>query len=261
MSDEMKRLIQGLESRLTEVERRRMKPPTDGEPGEPGEPGPPGPPGLRGTTAQRNTMFPLPTTAAQAAALANQQVRFFNETLGWEESYYAALGTPGLTVRSLRVDIPAGWYATGESTRIRASLRAHQPIDEGVEVATLMLDEKVGPGTVVGGTVRPNEAGRYLLDYRVLLSGGAFPGVVAFSLSGDGTGGNRYYPDTPFVLRTGEMLSVGASVVVHLWPNDTMNIIVIPDAAVTGSPLIRGVSWGSATFLGLTYLGPLLQGD
>lgn len=246
--------LRALRLDITELQRARRG-------GGGGTPGPPGPPGLRGTTAQRDALFPPPSTDAQRAALANQQVRFFNETLGWEQSYYAALGTPGLSVRGLQVDVPAGWYATGGSTRIRASLRAPQPIDEAAEVAALMLDEKVGSGTVVSGTVRPNEAGRYLLDYRVLMSGGAFPGTVAFSLSGDGGGGNRYYPDTPFVLRTGEMLSVSASTVVHLWPNDTLNIIVIPDSAPTGSPTLRGVAWGSATFLGLNYIGPLLQGN
>jgi hypothetical protein len=68
---------------------------------------------LRGTTGDRDQFFGTPSTAAAQAALANQKVKWFNTDLGWDESYYAPVGTTGLTARGLESVVPAGWYPIG----------------------------------------------------------------------------------------------------------------------------------------------------
>lgn len=66
-----------------------------------------------GTTAQRNALYPVPTTDAQRAALANALPVWFNTDLGWMESYYADTGLAGLTAPGLVTGSGAGWYPTG----------------------------------------------------------------------------------------------------------------------------------------------------
>lgn len=61
-----------------------------------------------GTTAVRNTMYPLPTTIAAQATLANKVVTFYNTTTKMFETYYAKTGTAGLTVPG--VAGASGWY-------------------------------------------------------------------------------------------------------------------------------------------------------
>lgn len=73
---------------------------------------------IRGTTAERDAFYDTPTTDAQRVALANQRVAWFNTDLGWEESYYATTGTPGLTARGLVTGTAPGWYPTGTGPRL-----------------------------------------------------------------------------------------------------------------------------------------------
>lgn len=68
---------------------------------------------LRGTTAQRDAAYGVPTTDAERVALANLRVNYFNVELGWEESYYAVTGLSGLTARGLVAGTVSGWYPTG----------------------------------------------------------------------------------------------------------------------------------------------------
>ena len=72
-----------------------------------------GAPPTQGPKSLRDALFGVPSTVAQQAALANRQVVWFNTEFGWQESYYAALGTTGLTVTSLEQDFSSGWYPTG----------------------------------------------------------------------------------------------------------------------------------------------------
>lgn len=66
-----------------------------------------------GTTAERNLVFPLPTTDANRKILADKQVVWFNTEKGWAETYYdldtvTAAGVPGLIA-----GVAPGWYPTG----------------------------------------------------------------------------------------------------------------------------------------------------
>lgn len=64
----------------------------------------------KGTPAQRDALYPPPTTAATRAALANSQPLWFNTSKGWTEMYYAVTGTAGLTVRGVWSGNTPGWY-------------------------------------------------------------------------------------------------------------------------------------------------------
>lgn len=80
-----------------------------------------------GTTTERNAMFGTVTTDAQIVALANKQVRFYNTTEGWWESYYSPAKN-GLTATSLIGGNAAGWYPDAGS-----DLRAHCGIQSGFQ--------------------------------------------------------------------------------------------------------------------------------
>jgi microcystin-dependent protein len=67
----------------------------------------------RGTTAERDNIFGVPTTDPQRVALANRKIVWFNTDTGWEEMYYAATGKAGLTAIGLVAQATSGWYPTG----------------------------------------------------------------------------------------------------------------------------------------------------
>lgn len=67
----------------------------------------------RGTTAERDNLFGVPSTDPQRVALANRKIIWFNTDTGWEESYYATTGKPGLTAIGLVAQATSGWYPTG----------------------------------------------------------------------------------------------------------------------------------------------------
>jgi microcystin-dependent protein len=67
----------------------------------------------RGTTAERDTIFGVPSTDPTRVALANRKIVWFNTDWGWEESYYATTGKPGLTALGLVSQASSGWYPTG----------------------------------------------------------------------------------------------------------------------------------------------------
>lgn len=68
----------------------------------------------KGTTAQRDGFYGVPTTDAQRVTLANGKPIWYNTEMDWEESYYAPNNLSGLTVKGLKVspNAPAGWYPT-----------------------------------------------------------------------------------------------------------------------------------------------------
>lgn len=69
----------------------------------------------RGTTAERDAYFGVPSTDAQRAALHNKQVRWFNTTTQRTESYYALNSISGLTSPGVRTGASSGWYPVAGS--------------------------------------------------------------------------------------------------------------------------------------------------
>lgn len=67
-----------------------------------------------GTPAERDARYGVPATTAERVALANKQVVWFNTVKGWDESFYVATGSAGLTARGLIAGTADGWYPVGE---------------------------------------------------------------------------------------------------------------------------------------------------
>lgn len=77
-----------------------------------------------GTNAERTVIFGNPTTDAAISALANKQVRFYNKTKGWWESYYSPPRT-GMEVTPLIDGNPAGWYPdAGSDIRVSRGIQS-----------------------------------------------------------------------------------------------------------------------------------------
>jgi hypothetical protein len=86
------------------------------------------PPQTRGTIAQRDALFGVPTTDAQKSALANERPTWYHTDKGWTEGYYAVTGTTGLTVPGLLAGNTSGWYPIAGS-----GLRAHRGKTNGFQ--------------------------------------------------------------------------------------------------------------------------------
>lgn len=140
----------------------------------------------RGTTAERDFLYPAPTTDAEKAALANRKVRWYNTELGWEESYYAPTGLTGLTAQGLIAGTPEGWYPIGEGPYITLEPTTAFQASAGNYVMNWHngnLKRKGGsawftPGS--NGFVQVHKPGRYDISVWTLLANGA--GTANFHL-------------------------------------------------------------------------------
>lgn len=80
----------------------------------------------RGSSGERDTIWGVPTTPEERAALADRQVAWYNTDWGWEEMYLVPLTDPviGLTTRVLLAGTEPGWYPTGTGPFWRGSPNA-----------------------------------------------------------------------------------------------------------------------------------------
>lgn len=93
-----------------------------------------------GTTADRALIYGVPTSDADVVALANRQVRYYNTTEGWWESYYSTTKT-GLTAKNLIGGNAVGWYPESGS-----DIRAHCGIQNSFQrvEATTTIEPVMG---------------------------------------------------------------------------------------------------------------------
>lgn len=145
-----------------------------------------------GTNSERTAIFGSPTTDSAISALANKQVRYYNKTRGWWESYYSAPRT-GLEVTPLIAGNPAGWYPDAGSD-IRASRgiqSGFQRIDSGatleVEMGDLLLNTKtLFTKATKTGIILPF-GGFYRIFASAYMSGGVSSNIVAYVSLTSGT--------------------------------------------------------------------------
>lgn len=78
----------------------------------------------RGSSVERDIKFGVPATLAERVALANQQVTWYNTTLGWYERYYEVSLTSGLNVIGLVVGATPGWYPISDGPLIELNALA-----------------------------------------------------------------------------------------------------------------------------------------
>lgn len=107
----------------------------------------------RGSTAERDALYPAPTTDAARAALANRLVEWFNTDKGMTEVYYATTGTAGLTAKGLAVGHAPGWYpAAGSLIWGTCTMLSDQPVASGEVRVNLNTGDLVG-GITTGSNV------------------------------------------------------------------------------------------------------------
>lgn len=100
-----------------------------GDIGPTGDIGPQGPAGvIGGTTTERDARFGVPADDVARVALANQRVNWYNQDLGWIESYYTVTGLAGLTARGLMAGTASGWYPIGYGPEAKLIASASQSV-------------------------------------------------------------------------------------------------------------------------------------
>jgi len=140
----------------------------------------------RGTTAERDALWGVPSTDAEHIALANMMVNWFNTDLGWTESYYVAAGSAGLTVPGLAAGAFSGWYPTGRGPVISLLPSAAQSITSGMTFAnwappgTGRSWRRGGAGyfTYASGLITCVKAGRYSVDLSLSCQNGSGSGAA-----------------------------------------------------------------------------------
>lgn len=130
-----------------------------------------------GTSARRDEYWGIPATLAEQVELANRRPLWFDIDGGYELSYYAPAGAPGLTAPGLVAGAPAGWYPTSRgpwwvshpSAAVAASPATYVTGWNSVRTSPGGADAFFWNGTV-GGV---NLAGYYNVDVRMCLQNGS----------------------------------------------------------------------------------------
>lgn len=206
----------------------------------------------RGTTAQRDALYPLPSTDAERAALANRLIEWFNTDKGYDEIYYATTGLAGLTVRGLISPHPSGWYPKAGTAMFATVKRGvDQSAAAGAETIisydTLMASENF-PVTLPNQKLRIPIGGKY---------------EIAAAATAQQTGGN-YLNLYLSIGGTNQRLESGA-VFPHTnaWSRADLNSSVWTIAAGTDvwTPTVcssAGVIAGGSPYFTIKYLAPPL---
>lgn len=130
----------------------------------------------RGSTAERDVLYGVPTATADQVALANRNIVWFNTDKGWSETYFSPAAA-GLTARALIAGNPAGWYPLAGThmvaTRIKNNGFQSVPAGSAVLPTLTIWLNNVGGFTVFGtsGMAAPI-GGYYEVTSGVYWSGG-----------------------------------------------------------------------------------------
>jgi len=218
----------------------------------------------RGTTAQRDAVFGVPTTDSERVALANIEPTWFNTEKGYEEAYYTLASLPGLTVRGLASpgsgygDPTSGWYPAARTlaymTRIKNN--SFQPAAGGsITLPTLLSPAyaHVGGLFTTSGTagIAPTIAGLFDITSSMYWSGG---GAMAYVITGARyTGGSEISTHRMYGPGADTQHGVAADAV-YCWAGQSIEIFGLPAAAHN----IYGDGINRRTFLTVKYAGPPL---
>ena len=100
----------------------------------------------KGTSAQRDGFYGVPTTDAQRVALANSVPIWFNTEKHCEETYLVPNTLSGITVKALDPGAPAGWYPlSGLLPFGNATQTSDQTVSSG-DVAVVSIKRRVVGG-------------------------------------------------------------------------------------------------------------------
>ena len=203
----------------------------------------------RGTTAQRNTHWGTPGTAAARVALANKGARWFNLDLGYEEQYFSGTADAGM---SPLVSTPsAGWYPSG--VRMKPFVLVDKTIAQSTASGNATLTLAATAAYDIYGMYNPAQntrltapiGGLYRCTYRVRTNSATLPLAVAAYRNGTvyarGSGSAA--------AMTGGASSVSETFTVFMSAGQYLELVV----SSTGvTPIILG----GETFFELEYIGP-----
>jgi microcystin-dependent protein len=220
----------------------------------------------RGTTAERDALYPAPSTVAQQVALANQKVIWFNTDLGWEESYYAVTLSSGLTALGLITGAPAGWYPTGKGPYIQV---------DGLALTTVALNSYIGNwGNQVrkGGsswftltnadTIDVFKYGRYDLKFWTIQGGGTNTADYVLAVTeADGTTIYRGGSGGAFTRDTGFQTRPNLEMYDTIIPPGKKVRVKLQSGTLTGPIDVHTSSTGIRGRLFVRYVGPPLVTD
>jgi microcystin-dependent protein len=143
----------------------------------------------QGSTALRDSIYPIPTDAATQASLANRMISWFNTDKGYFEIYYATTGTAGLTAKGLAAGFPAGWYpAAGANIWGTCAMLSSQSVAAGEVRINLNTGDLVGGFTTGNNVMIVPVGGIYETNAHLYIWSptGSYRGVQAFNVA-DGT--------------------------------------------------------------------------
>lgn len=223
----------------------------------------------KGTSAQRDGFYGVPTTDAQRVALANSVPIWFNTQKGWKESYYAPSSLPGLTVRGLKSIAPAGWYPV-EGNGPKILLSSNGTIQNMTTGS--VFTNWAAPGTAFSwrmggsdyiefssGVVKPKIWGRYRCSISLSIQTGAGTGAFTMVHYTD-TGVQAYtYSMSTVTLNTSLQDRFDLSVEnVEMLPNESLRAYA---SNLGGANLgVLGANLASASYF-LEYIGPALVSE
>lgn len=214
----------------------------------------------QGSTALRDSIYGVPTVAADQASLANRMIAWFNTDKGWFETYYAVTGTAGLTAKGLLSGHSAGWYPAAGSllSAKRSKTDGYQAvISNGNSDVALAASTGLNRGGFVDsgicGLLVPY-GGLYRVNCTIYYTGGTGPAssIVWAQVFSNGAVqlqhlAQRNAIGTDIMVPLQGMLVVAAGKSLDLVANTN-----------GGSVSVYGITPGYQTFLEVQYLGPPL---
>ncbi|QGJ92704.1 minor tail protein [Microbacterium phage Megan] len=221
-----------------------------------------------GTTAERDAYFGVPVGLPAQVALANDKVTWFNTDWGWEESYYVAAGSAGLTAKGLITGTAAGWYPTGLGPNAQLVAGTTQSMTTGnwyVNWAAFGTgaSRRRGGTTwwgVTTGSLVPKFAGIYRPFGMLLCQTGAGSGSLALLKNGSGAA-NDTLVIQPFTLSgTFNTPVVMPSSDLHLRANEGVGIYASSVGSATFGVGANNNSRAAGN-VSLAYIGPALASD
>ncbi|QXO13179.1 minor tail protein [Arthrobacter phage DevitoJr] len=145
----------------------------------------------RGSTAQRDGYYGVPTNDAERANLANAKVTWFNTEMGWEESYYTVTGATFLTVPGLVTGAAPGWYPTGEGPFVILDSTAPTWVDWNTSIGGYAVKQRKGGAswfTYNNSMVQILKHGRYdIRAWTQMLEGTGAPEFLLRVLASNGS--------------------------------------------------------------------------
>lgn len=215
----------------------------------------------KGTTAQRDGFYGVPTNDAQRVALANGKPIWYNTEMDWEESYYAPNNLTGLTVKGLKVspNAPAGWYPTpGNGPRILFVSTGLQSASNGTtfdkwdsglgNIHSYNRSNGLIVMTSANQRITALMAGYYDVRFTMVYQAGTGTGIASIRSTYGGAAGRMMQFPVPLLSGYGQALHHNFDDTI-LFANDY--VYFYTDAA----------SWGIGggdTRVKMEYLGPLL---